>query len=71
LAIAPIGQEKTLQDFYSLTVKEQNEITYCLSQLPLYEEIEIDGTNFILLHAGLPDFSGMPIKYYDENELLF
>ncbi|MEG2038413.1 MAG: metallophosphoesterase [Oscillospiraceae bacterium] len=71
LAIASIGQKETLQDFCRLTVKEQNEITYYLSELPLYEEIEINGTNFILVHAGLPDFSDMPIEYYDENELMF
>ena len=24
-----------------------------------------------MVHAGLPDFSEMPIEYYDEKELLF
>lgn len=66
-----IGQEYTLRDFCKLTTNEQNEITYYISQLPLYEEIEVNGINFILVHAGLPNFSDMPIEYYDEVDLLF
>lgn len=71
LAIAQIGQEETLQDFCKLTTQEQNDITYYISQLLLYKEIEVNGVNYILVHAGLPDFSEIPIEYYDENELLF
>lgn len=71
LSIAQIGQEETLRDFCRLSSKEQNEITYYLSQLPLYAEIQVNGSNYILVHAGLPDFSDMPLEFYEENELLF
>lgn len=71
MAIAQIGQEETLQDFCKLSVKEQNELVDYISQLPLYEELEVNGIRYILVHAGLPDFSEMPIEYYDENDLLF
>lgn len=71
LAIASIGQEETLMDFCTLSTKEQNQITYYISQLPLYEEVEVNGVNYILVHGGLPDFSEMPLEYYDENDLIF
>lgn len=71
ISIAQIRQEETLQDFCKLSVKEQNELVDYISQLPLYEELEVNGIRYILVHAGLPDFSEMPIEYYDENDLLF
>lgn len=71
MAISQIGQEETLLAFCNLSIQEQNEITYYISQLPLYKEIEVNGIDYILVHAGLPDFSEMPIEYYDENELMF
>lgn len=71
MAISQIGQEETLWAFCKLTTQEQNELTYYISQLPLYEEIEVNGIDYILVHAGLPDFSEMPMEYYDENDLMF
>lgn len=71
LTIAPIGQKETLIDFCWLSTKEQNQITSYISQLPLYEKVEVKGVHYILVHGGLPDFSQMPLEYYDENELLF
>lgn len=71
LAIEHIGQEKTLRDFAELSKTEQGEIIECLNSLPLYEELSVKGKKYLLVHGGLPDFSDMPIEYYDEAELLF
>lgn len=71
LAIEHIGQEKTLRDFAELSKSEQGEIIEFLNSLPLYEELLVNGKNYLLVHGGLPDFSNMPIEYYDEAELLF
>lgn len=71
LDIEQIGQEKTLQDFAELSKGEQGEIIEFLNSLPLYEELSVNGRNYLLVHGGLPDFSDMPIEYYDEAELLF
>lgn len=71
LAIAAIGQEETLRDFCALCAKEQNRILDYLGQLPLYAEITVNQNNYILVHAGLPDFCGMSPAYYEENDLLF
>ncbi len=71
VAIASMGQEETLRDFCRLSAREQNQIISYIGQLPLYEEAVVNGTSHILVHGGLPDFSDMPLEYYDENELLF
>ena len=71
VAMDHIGQEKTLRDFAELSKNEQGAIIEFLNSLPLYEEVSINGQNFLLVHGGLPDFSDMPIEYYDEAELLF
>ena len=71
LAIEQIGQEKTLQDFAELSKGEQGEIIEFLNTLPLYEELSVNGKNYLLVHGGLPDFSDTPIEYYDEAEMLF
>lgn len=71
LAIEHIGQEKTLRDFAELSKSEQGAIIEFLNSLPLYEELSVNVKNYLLVHAGLPDFSDMPIEYYDEGELLF
>ncbi|MEG0980089.1 MAG: metallophosphoesterase, partial [Oscillospiraceae bacterium] len=71
LVIAPIGQEETLRDFCRLSSDEQNDIIYFINNLPLYEDVEVNGINYILVHGGLPDFSDMPIEYYDESDLMF
>ena len=71
LAIDCIGQEQTLRDFAELSKSVQGAIIEFLNSSPLYEEILVNGQNFLLVHGGLPDFSDMPIEYYDEAELLF
>lgn len=71
LAIEQIGQEKTLKDFSELSKNEQGEIIEYINNLPLYEELVVKGKNYLLVHGGLPDFSDMPIDFYEEAELLF
>ena len=71
LVISQIGQEQTLIDFSKLERREQSEIINFIKSLPLYEEVKVNGRSYILVHAGLPDFDGLPIEYYEESELLF
>ncbi len=71
LAIDRIGQEETLLDFAKLSKSEQREIVDFINGLPLYEELEINGQNYLFVHAGLPDFSDIPVEWYEENDLLF
>ena len=71
LAIDKIGQEQTLLDFAKLSKSEQRDVVDFINDLPLYEELEVNGKNYLLVHAGLPDFSNIPIEWYEENDLLF
>ena len=71
LAIDRIGQEETLLDFAKLDKSKQRDIIDFINGLPLYEELEIDGKTYLLVHGGLPDFSDIPVEWYEENDLLF
>lgn len=71
LAIDRIGQEETLLDFSKLNKSEQREIVDFINGLPLYEELEINDKNYLLVHGGLPDFSDVPVEWYEEDDLLF
>ena len=71
LAISNIGQEQTLKDFASLSQNEKSEIMSFIKQMPIYIELSIAGQNYILVHAGLPDFEELPLEYYDEDRLIF
>lgn len=71
LAIDRIGQEETLLDFAKLNKSQQRDIIDFINGLPLYEELETDGKNYLLVHGGLPDFSDIPVEWYEEDDLLF
>lgn len=71
LAIDRIGQEETLLDFAKLNKSQQRDIIDFINGLPLYEELEIDGKTYLLVHGGLPDFSDIPVEWYEEDDLLF
>ena len=64
-------QGDTLNDFCRLTSQEQKKIIHYLSNLPLYVELTIKSKSYLLVHAGLPYFTDMDIKFYSETELLF
>lgn len=71
LAIDRIGQEETLLDFAKLNTSEQRDIIDFINGLPLYAELEVNGKNYLLVHGGLPNFSDLPIEWYEEDDLLF
>lgn len=71
MCISQIGQEETLNDFARLSQNEKTEIMYFIKQLPIYLELTVAEQNYILVHAGLPDFEELPLEYYDEDQLLF
>lgn len=69
--IMPIEQEDTLISFSRLSKQEQSNIIDYLSSLPLYQEIYVNSQRYLLVHAGLPEFSNIDINLYSEEELLF
>lgn len=67
-----VGQDVTLDEFSKLSRLEQIIITDYIKSLELYKEIIVNEKNYILVHAGLPDFTDtLPLEFYTEEELLF
>lgn len=65
------GGQTTLEEFARLPRAEQNDVLDYLGEFSLYEEVRAGGRDYLLVHAGLEDFS--PEKSLDDyrpDELL-
>ncbi|MEG1181345.1 MAG: metallophosphoesterase [Oscillospiraceae bacterium] len=72
LAIGNIGQTGTLTEFCALSEDKRSDVLEYLRSLPLYLSITVKERNYLLVHAGLPDFDEtMGMEYYTAHELLF
>ena len=66
------GASTTIKEFLKYDRSIQQEILTFISELDVYDEIEVAGKTFILVHAGLENFS--PEKQlweYELNELVW
>ncbi|MGN1159425.1 MAG: fructose-bisphosphatase class III [Lachnospiraceae bacterium] len=61
------GSATTLDEFYKLSKEKQREVVEFIQDFELYEEIQMNGQDFLLLHAGLGNFR--PEKEIWEYEL--
>lgn len=50
------GGQKTMQDFKELDEDRREGVLDYLSDMALYEEIEVKGQKYLLVHAGIADF---------------
>ena len=50
------GGQKTMEDFKALDDDMKEGVLEYLSDLSLYEEVEVNGKKYLLLHAGIADF---------------
>lgn len=67
------GGGATLAEFRILTQAQRRQVLEELEQLPVYEELSVEGNHFILTHGGLgeaPD-PRRPLEEYSIQELLF
>lgn len=67
-----VGGQETIAEFQKLSYEDKQDIMDYLEEFSLFEEVEIDGTEYVLVHAGLDNFS--PEKYLDEyglHEMIF
>ena len=67
------GGQTTLEEFRRLTPDERLGILDYLSEFSPYEELDVNGRRFVLVHGGLPleEFSPeRPLWEYDEYELI-
>lgn len=66
------GGRETLTAFQRLDREQQDAVLDYLTEFSLYEELEVGGRSFVLVHAGLMHFSeGRPLEDYAPHELIF
>jgi serine/threonine protein phosphatase 1 len=66
------GGEPTMQEFRSSTAEVRQDIMAYIEEFSLYEEIEVNGQAYLLVHAGIEDFDPLlPMEYYSIRELIF
>lgn len=67
-----VGGEATIAEFHRLSHEEQQDILDYLMEFQLYDEVEAGGKQFVLVHAGLQNFSQeKQLEDYKLSELLF
>jgi len=65
------GGQSTLEEFARLSHDEQDDMLDYLGEFSLYEEVRAGGRDYLLVHAGLEDFSPeRPLDDYRPDELL-
>lgn len=66
------GGETTIAEFHALDREEQDSILDYMSNFRSFIELECDGEEFVLVHAGLDGFSvNRSLETYDLEELIF
>lgn len=67
-----IGGQVTLDEFHKLTREEQQDVMEYLKEFAAYEEITVNNRDFIIVHAGLRNFSPeRKLSEYRLYELIF
>ncbi|WP_461218107.1 metallophosphoesterase [Lapidilactobacillus salsurivasis] len=67
-----IGGQSTMNEFQSLNHDEQMNILLYLNELLSYTELTINGQQFVLVHAGIDNFSKTKeLSEYNIEELIF
>lgn len=62
-----IGGQVTLDEFHKLSREEQRDIVEYLEEFSAYEELTVNGKEFVIIHAGFIHFS--PEKNMEDYEL--
>lgn len=67
-----IGGQSTMKEFQALTHDEQENILQYLNELLPYKELTVSGQQFVLVHAGIDNFSKTKdLAEYNIEELIF
>ena len=67
-----VGGQATMDEFHKLNREEKQDIVDYLEEFSLYEEVTVGGKQYVLVHAGLCNFSvDRPMEDYQLYELLF
>lgn len=65
------GGQDTLDDFRRLSPEDRLDVLDYLDEFSLYEELSVAGEDYLLVHAGLGNFSpNRPLEDYRPDELI-
>ena len=66
------GGQTTIDEFLKLSVEEREELIEYMEEFSVYEELEVNGREFVLVHAGLNGFEeDKDMEDYSLADLLF
>lgn len=66
------GGQTTLNEFMQLSLEQKKEVYEYLIDFMLYENIEVNQKEYVLVHAGLSNFSPLrPLDDYELYEMIF
>ena len=67
-----IGGQSTMDAFHKLSYEAKQDIIDYLEEFSLYEEVRVNGKQFVIVHAGLDNFSpDRQLDDYEMYELIF
>ncbi|MBQ8412381.1 MAG: fructose-bisphosphatase class III [Lachnospiraceae bacterium] len=67
-----VGGQATIDEFYKISPEEKADIIEYLEEFSLYEEISVEGKDYVLVHAGLSNFApDRPLIDYHISEMIF
>lgn len=66
------GGSSTINEFMSLSMYERQVVFDYIGEFNAYEELTVEGKDYLLVHAGIDDFSpDKPIEEYDIDDLVW
>jgi serine/threonine protein phosphatase 1 len=66
------GGDTTIEEFRKLNSDTRRDVIAFLKDFLAYEELTVDGTNYLLVHAGLGHYSpGKALEEYSLNDLIW
>lgn len=67
-----VGGQATIDEFHKLNTEEKQDIIEYLEEFSSYEEVTVNGKKYVLVHAGLCNFTpDRPLENYHISELIF
>lgn len=66
------GSKTTIDEFRSLSREMQQEVLYFIKEFSIYEEVSVNGKDYLLVHGGLRNYwPGKDIDEYSLKELIW
>ena len=67
-----VGGQQTIDEFHRLSIEDRLDILDYLEEFSLFEEVHVEGKDFVIVHAGLTNFDiNRRLEDYGLHELIF